>query len=265
MDIMPCANRKRELGTAFLVFVAVILVATLPAELSASTAYPCTGTLNGSFAPGAGTISILGTDHKVTTSSVVTGTFDGDTTGGGVVAKVTTNYTVPSMSLKGHVVSDIKGTYVMSIDASGTITGTATIPLNGDFVGQVKITLQGQESQNGQMEGTWTGTLNVTQVTYQMIAVPANIGAPGSGTFTGTEQRPTSTQTVASTSSVITTTSMIPSTSALILSTAVQPSTTAQPSTLSVSYLPYALVVVIALVIIVVAAYAVRMRRPKKS
>jgi hypothetical protein len=252
-------NRKRQIGMTFLLFVAVILVATLPVAWSQSTAYPCSGTWDGTVGPGSGTISVLGTDHQVSTSSVITGTFDGDTTKGNIEGKITTNYTVPDMSTKGTTVGTIKGTYAMSIDSSGTVTATVTIPLTGDFAGNVQVTLNGQESQSGQLKGTWTGTLTVTQVTYNFLPLSAHIVASGSGEFQGTAQVPAA-QTTASTSS---TTAAISTTTAAVVSTTAQASTT-QAMAASVSYLPYALVVVVVVIIIIVAALAVRMRRPKK-
>lgn len=257
-------NRKRQIALTFLLFGAIILVATLPAGLSQSTAYPCTGTWDGNLGPGTGTVSVLGNDHQITTTSTLTGTFDGDTTHGNWVGKITTNYTVPDMSTNGHTVGDLKGTYVMSIDGSGTVTGTVTIPLSGDFRGQVKLTLQGQESQTGQLTGTWTGTMTVTQVTYNFLPIGANIVAPGSGGFTATEQRPAS-QTVASTSSAVPTTAEMTSTSAVMSSTTAEQSMTTQSSAQNVSYLPYALAAVVVVIIIGVGAYALRMRRPKTS
>ena len=251
----------------FLLCVAVILIATLPAQSNGSTAYPCSGTWNGTLSPGTGTVSVLGTNHQISTSSVVSGTFDGDTTHGNWVGTISTNYTVPDMSTKGQVSSAITGTYVMSIDPSGTITGTSTIPLTGGFSGQLKITFQGTESQTGGLTGTWTGTLTVTQVTYVGMPLGANITAPGSGQFTGTAQT-SAAQTVASTSSAIPTSVTVASTTAAASSATTMVSPTSQsvsqPSGQGVSPLPYALVAVV-VIIIIVAALALKMRRPKKS
>lgn len=141
--------------------------------------------------PGTGTVSVLGMNQQITTNSIVNGTFDGDTTHGSMVGTISTSYIVPSMGTKGEVSSTITGTYVMSISPSGTITGSSTIPLSGGFSGEVKITFQGQLSKTGQLTGTWTGTLTVTQVTYMGMALGANIAAPGSGQFTGSEQTTT--------------------------------------------------------------------------
>jgi hypothetical protein len=177
---------RKKMVVAFLLFVAVVLV-SLPAYASAQAASPCKGTWNGTMGPGTGTVSVLGSNHKLTTNSIVSGTFDGDTTHGSVAGTISTNYTVPDMGQKGTVSNPITGTYVMSVAANGTVTGTATIPLTGQFTGQINITFQGQ-SQAGQLTGTWTGTLTVTQVTYMGMGLGANISAPGSGQFTGTAQ-----------------------------------------------------------------------------
>ncbi len=172
----------------FLLFVAVAS-ATLLAYASAQSAYACTGSWNGTIGPGTGTVSVLGSNHQITTSSIVTGTFDGDTTHGSWVGTVSTNYTVPDMNQNGQFSSAVTGTYVMNV-VNGTVTGTSTIPLTGQFSGQLTITFQGQESQTGELTGTWTGTLTVTQVTYNGMALDANISAPGSGQLTGTAQSP---------------------------------------------------------------------------
>ena len=138
--------------------------------------------------PGAGTVSVLGMNQKITTNSIVTGTFDGDTTHGSLVGTISTNYTVPNLNQKGQVSNTITGTYAMSVAANRTVTGTSTIPLTGGFSGQITITFKGQLSQTGALTGTWTGTLTVTQVTYMGMALGANIASPGSGQFTGTTQ-----------------------------------------------------------------------------
>jgi len=177
--------RKRAC-VGLLLFVAVILV-SVPTYASAQSASPCKGTWNGTMGPGAGTVSLLGSNHKLTTNSIVTGTFDGDTTHGSVAGTISTNYTVPDIGQKGQVSNSITGTYVMSVASNGTVTGTVTILLTGQFTGQITITFQGQ-SQGGQLTGTWTGTLTVTQVTYMGMGLGANISAPGSGQFTGTTQ-----------------------------------------------------------------------------
>ena len=177
--------RKWQMSITFLLFVAVILVATLPAYASAQSASPCTGSWNGTMGPGTGTVNVFLTNHNIQTSSIVAGTFTGDTTHGNWVGKISTNYTVPDLSTKGQVSSAITGTYVMSVSSSGAVTGTSTIPLSGDFTGQIKLTFQGQESQSGELTGTWTGTLTVTQVTYNGMPLGANISAPGSGQFAG--------------------------------------------------------------------------------
>jgi hypothetical protein len=179
-------NLIRKKCVAFLLFVVVILVA-LPAYASAQSAFPCKGTWNGTMGPGTGTVSVLGSNHKLTTNSIVSGTFDGDTTHGSWVGTISTNYTVPDMGQKGEVSNSITGTYVMNV-VNGAVTGTSSIPLTGQFSGQLTITFQGQESQTGQLTGTWTGTLTVTQVTYMGMGLGANISAPGSGQFTGTAQ-----------------------------------------------------------------------------
>ena len=174
------------MSVAFLLFAAVVLV-SLPACASAESASPCKGTWNGTIGPGTGTVTVLGSNHKLTTNSIVTGTFDGDTSHGSWVGTISTNYTVPDMGQNGQVSNTITGTYVMNV-VNGAVTGTSTIPLTGQFSGQLSITFQGQESSTGQLTGTWTGTLMVTQVTYMGMGLSANISAPGSGQFTGTAQ-----------------------------------------------------------------------------
>ena len=180
MSVIP-----KRMGVMFLLFLAVILV-TVPAYASAQSASPCTGTWTGTMGPGTGTVNVAFTNHNIETNSIVTGTFSGDTTHGNWVGTISTNYTVPDMSTKGQVSSAITGTYVMSVSSSGAVTGTSTIPLTGGFTGQIKLSFQGQESSTGRLTGTWTGTLTVTQVTYEGLPLSTNISAPGSGQFAGT-------------------------------------------------------------------------------
>ena len=179
---------RKQTSIKILVYLAILFV-SLPTSAFAQSAYPCSGTWNGTIGPGTGTVSVLGSNHQITTSSVVTGTFDGDTTNGSWVGTVTTNYTVPDMSQNGQVSNSVTGTYVMNV-VNGTVTGTSTISLTGELSGQLTITFQGQESPTGQLTGTWTGTLTVTQVTYMGMALGANIAAPASGQFTGIAQTP---------------------------------------------------------------------------
>jgi len=180
---------RRQIGVVFLAFVALALV-TLPVHVSAQSAYPFTGSWNGTIGPGSGTISALGSDHQITTSSIVTGTFNGDTTHGSWVGTVNTNYTVPDMSQSGQVSNAVTGNYTMSV-ANGIVTGSTSIPLTGQFSGQLTIAFQGQESPTGEVTGTWAGALTLTQVNYEGMALSANISEQGSGQLTGTTQSPT--------------------------------------------------------------------------
>ena len=183
---MTASFRRPAMNLKVLLFATFALLA-LPSYASAQTASPCKGTWNGTVGPGSGTVSVLGSNQQIATNSIVTGTFTGDTTHGTLTGTMVTTYTVPGMGQKGQVTGTLTGTYVMSIALNGTITGTATIPLTGQFGGQFKFTIHGQESQS-QLTGTWTGTLTVTQVTYMGMPLGANIVAPGSGQFTGTVQ-----------------------------------------------------------------------------
>ena len=196
MRVIP----DRRMAMAFFLFVVVVLVASSPVQLSAAS--PCSGTWTGTIGPGTGTVNVLFANHNIKTSSTVSGTFNGDTTAGSLAGTMATTYSVPDMGTNGQVSSSVTGTYTMSIGSSGAVTGTGTIPLTGGFTGQFKMTLQGQESPTGQLTGTWMGTLTVTQVTYQGMALGANITAPGSGQFTGTVQQSSSqTATTAMTTS----------------------------------------------------------------
>ena len=179
--------QKQRMGMTFLLLIAVVLVGA-PAYVSAQSAIPCKGTWDGTFEPGTGTVSVFYANHKINTSSIMSGTFSGDTTHGNWGGNLSTNYTVPDMSTKGQVSSTIAGNYVMTIGPSGAVSGTANIPLTGGFSGQITLAFQGQQSQTGGLSGTWTGTLTVTQVTYSGLPLSANITAPGSGQFTGTAQ-----------------------------------------------------------------------------
>ncbi|HXX73158.1 MAG TPA: hypothetical protein VEI80_05630 [Candidatus Acidoferrales bacterium] len=178
--------RRRHMLMTPLLVTALILVVALPLQVNAAS--PCKGTWNGAIGPGSGTVSVLGSNQQITTTSTVSGTFEGDTTHGTMVGTINTNYTVPSLSQKGQVSSTVTGSYVMNVASNGTVTGTGSIPLSGGFSGEFKMSFQGQLSQTGALTGTWSGTLTVTQVTYMGMGLGANISAPGSGQFTGTTQ-----------------------------------------------------------------------------
>lgn len=188
----------RQMSMTFLLFVAVVLVATLPAHASAQSASPCSGTWSGTIGPGTGTVNVFFTNHNIKTSSTVSGTFSGDTTSGSLAGKMTTSYSVPDLGQSGQASGSVTGTYTMSISSSGAVTGIGTLPLSSGFTGQFTMTIQGQESSTGQLTGTWTGTLTVTQVSSSGMTYSANITAPGSGQIAGTVQQSTS-QTMSTT------------------------------------------------------------------
>jgi len=194
MGVIP----NRRMAMAFLLFVVVVLVASSPVELSAAS--PVNGTWSGTVGPGTGTVNTpLGT-QKITTSSTVKGTFSGDTGSGSLAGTMTTSYSVPALFQSGTATGSLTGTYTMSIGPSGAVTGAGTIPLSGGFTGQFTLTLSGQESSTGQLTGTWTGTLTVTQVSGGgCSACAANITAPGSGQIAGTVQQSSSQTTSATT------------------------------------------------------------------
>jgi hypothetical protein len=115
----------------------------------------------------------------------VNGTFDGDTTHGNLSGTVIINYREPGIGY-GQVSSATTGSYVMSVAANGTVTGSATVPFMGQLGGQMRITFLGKESQSGELTGTWTGMLTVTKIIFQSTSYDASITVPGSGQFTGT-------------------------------------------------------------------------------
>ena len=177
------ALTRKPAGVIFLLFAVTFL--TLPTYISAQSPNPCNGSWNGTVGPGTGTISRHGVSSPIITSSMVTGTFTGDTNHGNLIGTVNTNYTEPGIT-NGQISSSMAGSYVMSISANGAVTGSGIIPLTGQLAGQMKITFQGQKSPSNELTGTWTGTLTVSKIISQSISYDASITSPGSGQFTGT-------------------------------------------------------------------------------
>jgi hypothetical protein len=88
---------------------------------------------------------------------------------------------------------------MMTIDESGVISGNATAQVSGVLTGGLQLTINGTESESGELDGTLSGTLNGSTLSYGGTPVPiGDMMLDVSGEFEGVAQReePTPTPTV---------------------------------------------------------------------
>ena len=252
-------SKKGLKTTLFMIIILTILAWIGQGVNTASAAepVPVTGTWNGVIT---GVTPVQGSTMKIEFDSVVSGTFDGDTSIGDWKGELDSNYTVKPAGIEGEDKGDILGGYTVTIDESGTISGGGVAEISGVLVGMLQFDIQGQLSEAGEISGTWKGTLTSEALNYggTPVAIDANFDA--SGEFKGKVQpKETPTTPSPTTPSPTTTTpTTTPTTTASPTPTAT-PISEPQPND---QYLTYAIIGIIA-IIIVVGFYIFRIRRAK--
>lgn len=251
-------SKKRLRATLFIIIVLTILAWIGQGVNTASAAepVPVTGTWNGVIT---GVTPVQGSSLKIEFDSVVSGTFDGDTSIGDWKGELNSNYTVKPVGVEGEDKGDVLGGYTVTIDESGTITGGGVAEISGVLTGMLQFDIQGQLSESGEISGTWEGALTSEALNYggTPVAIDANFDA--SGEFKGkTQPKETPTTPIPTTPSPTTSTpTSTPTTTASPTPTATPISE--QPNN---QYLTYAIIGIIA-IIIVVGFYIFRFRRAK--
>ena len=251
---------KKGLRTALFMIIVLTILAWIGQGVNTASAaepVPVTGTWNGVIT---GVTPVQGSEMKIEFDSVVSGTFDGDTSIGDWKGELDSNYTVKPVGVEGEDKGDILGGYTVTIDESGTISGDGVAEISGVLVGMLQFDIQGQLSESGEISGTWKGTLTSEALNYggTPVAIDANFDA--SGEFKGKVQpKETPTTPSPTTPSPTTTTpTTTPTTTASPTPTAT-PISEPQPNN---QYLTYAIIGIIA-IIIVVGFYIFRIRRAK--
>jgi hypothetical protein len=176
-------------ATLFLAAMLLFSLGSNPA-IASSQIYPAKGTWKGTLS-GNGTAG----GSPITIYANANGTFDGDTSHGLWIGTYVAKYEVLLVNIKGQFVAEIKGEYNMKIDDSGVISGDGTAQVTGVTgvpMGEMKLKIQGTEAKSGDLKGTFSGTVTITQFDDQQAKrhVTGVIKAPVSGDFEGKEQRP---------------------------------------------------------------------------
>ncbi len=250
-------HAKKGLRAALFMIIVLTILAWIGQGINTASAadpVPITGTWSGVMT---GITPVQGSEMKIEFDSVVNGAFDGDTSIGDWKGELNSNYTVKPVGVEGEDKGDVLGGYTITIDESGTISGGGVAEISGVLTGILQFDIQGQLSEAGEISGTWEGTLTSETLNYggTPVAIDANFDA--SGEFSGkTQAIETPSPTTTTPSPTTTTPTTTPTTTASPTPTAT-PISEPQPND---QYLTYAIIGVIA-IIIVVGFYIFRIRR----
>lgn len=242
-------------------FLTVILtILTLIAQGSyvalAAEPIPVTGTWNGIIS---GTTPVQKSSLTIEFDTVVSGTFEGDTSSGDWKGEYNTNYTVSPVGIKEEDTGTVMGGYIVTIDDSGAISGEGVAEISGALTGTLTFDIKGQKSESGEITGTWNGILTSETLNYGGTPVAIDAKFDGSGEFNG------KTKPIETPSPTPTTPSPTTTTDTTTPTTTVSPTPTATPISEpqpNDQYLTYAIIGAIA-IIIVVGFYIFRIRRAK--
>jgi hypothetical protein len=243
------AYTPKRLVITMLLVSTVILSAAFVAEqmTSKAAAIPQTFNLRGTWkGQMSGSGSVLRT-YPIKVDSTLNGTINGDNSAGSWVGHCRANYELTSIGEKDIGLGEVKGTYTMSVDKSGAITGEVTAKTSDVLVGELKLKLQGTVSESGSFKGTCSGTLTAITFGYGGTPVSADINLPVSGEFEGIAEVAGSTSTPTST--------LAPTTSSPTL-----PAPGSQPTQTGDQYMMYVILTTVAAVA-VVGFYIVKSKR----
>jgi hypothetical protein len=136
---------------------------------------------------GAGTAEEI---YTVNVNSAMEGTFSGNTSSGEWTGIYDATYQISLLDMDEQDSGEINGTYMMTIDESGVISGNATAQLSGILTGGLQLTINGTESESGELNGTLSGSLNGSTLSYGGTPVPlGDMMLNVSGEFEGVAQR----------------------------------------------------------------------------
>ena len=128
--------------------------------------------------------------YTVDVNSTMEGTFSGNTSNGEWTGTYNASYQISPLGIDEQDSGEISGTYMMTIDESGVISGNATAQVSGVLTGGLQLTINGTESETGGLNGTLSGTLNGSTLSYGGTPVPlGEMMLNVSGEFEGVAQR----------------------------------------------------------------------------
>lgn len=136
---------------------------------------------------GAGTAEEI---YTVDVNSIMEGAFSGNTSSGEWTGTYNASYQISPLGIDEQDSGEINGTYMMTIDESGVISGNATAQVSGVLTGGLQLTINGTEYESGELNGTLSGTLNGNSISYGGTPVPlGDMMLNISGEFEGVAQR----------------------------------------------------------------------------
>ena len=243
--------------TAALFMIIIITVLSWMGQgfntVSAAETIPISGTWNGVVA---GTTPVKSSSLKIEFEATIDGTFNGDTSIGDWKGELDSNYTVSPVAVEGEDKGDILGGYTLTIDESGAVSGGGVTEISGVLTGTLQFDIKGELSEDGEISGTWTGTLTSEALNYGGTPVAIDASFDASGEFKG-KAVPKETPTTPTTPSPTTTTPTTTPTTTSTPTPTATPISKPQPSN---QYLTYAIIGIVA-IIIVIGFYIFRIRR----
>lgn len=136
---------------------------------------------------GVGTVEEI---YTVDVNSTMEGVFNGNTSRGEWTGTYNVSYQISPIGMDEQDSGEISGTYMMTIDESGVISGNATAQVFGVLTGGLQLTINGTESELGELDGTLGGTMNGSTISYGGTPVPlGDMMLDVSGEFEGVAQR----------------------------------------------------------------------------
>lgn len=250
-------HAKKGLRAALFMIIVLTILAWIGQGINTASAaepVPVTGTWNGIIG---GTTPVQKSSVTIKFDGVVSGTFDGDTSSGNWKGEFNTDYTVSPVGIEEEDTGTVMGGYIITIDDSGTISGEGVAEISGALTGTMTFDIKGQKSESGEITGTWNGILTSETLNYGGTPVAIDAKFDASGEFSGkTQAIETPSPTTTTPSPTTTTPTTTPTTTASPTPTAT-PISEPQPND---QYLTYAIIGVIA-IIIVVGFYIFRIRR----
>jgi hypothetical protein len=187
--------RNHSFKSASPIFLLFLMVISLMGfNFSLTTAVSETVDADGSWTAemnGEGTVEEI---YTVNVNSTLDGMFSGNTSSGEWTGTYNTSYQISPLDIAEQDSGLINGTYMMTIDDFGVISGNVDAQVSGIFTGELQLTINGTESELGELNGTLSGILNGSTLSYGGTPVPTgdmilNI----SGDFEGEAQREGST------------------------------------------------------------------------
>lgn len=181
---------RKSKSVALLSFLFLMFIAVVALNFDLTTAASETVDANGSWTAemsGEGTAEEI---YTVDVNSTMEGTFNGNTSNGEWTGTYNASYQISPLGINEQDSGQINGTYMMTIDESGVISGDATAQVSGVLTGGLQLTINGTESELGELNGTLSGTLNGSTLSYGGTPVPlGNMMLNVSGEFEGVAQR----------------------------------------------------------------------------